>query len=99
MKDIVCTWCGATSHIENMCHSEANGFARGGKSGGGRGQGKCGRGKGGDYSSFGEEELEQGCTEVRIGEVNMGTRNGDREEKEWVCDGGEDSHMTGDVRP
>ena len=30
-KDSVCTWCGATGHIEKTCYSKANGSARGGK--------------------------------------------------------------------
>ena len=32
-----------------------------------------------------------------IGEINMGTGEGDGEEREWVCDSGADCHMTGDA--
>ena len=32
-----------------------------------------------------------------IGEINMGIGDGDREEREWVCDNGADYHMSGDI--
>ena len=40
--------------------------------------------------------VEQGQSEVMIGEVNMGRGDDDGEEKEWVCDSGADFHMSGD---
>ena len=32
-----------------------------------------------------------------VGEVNMGSGDGDGDEKEWICDSGADFHMTGDI--
>ena len=102
-KDSVCTWCGATGHIEKTCYSKANGAARGGKTGGRgtRGRGRTGRGgygRLGEVEEGGEEEEvpESGHAEALIGEVNMGTGDGDGEEREWVCDSGADFHMSGD---
>ena len=101
-KDSVCSWCGATGHIEKTCYSKLNGAARGGKSNGtgtrGRGSGSAGSGRGG-HVKFGEgqEGEEQGHAEVLIGEVNMGVGDEDGEDKEWVCDSGADYHMTGDI--
>ena len=96
-KESVCTWCGAMGHIEKTCYSKANGAARGGKSGGegGRGRGR-GRGGYGRYGGGGEEEekphvLEQGHSEVLLGEVNMGG------EDTGVGESGADYHMTGDI--
>ena len=37
-----------------------------------------------------------GVHKVLVGEVNMGSGDGDGDEKEWVCDSGADFHMTGD---
>ena len=31
-----------------------------------------------------------------MGEVSMGTGEGDGDEREWVCDSGADYHMSGD---
>lgn len=101
-KDSVCSWCGLVGHIEKTCYSKANGVARGGKSGG-RSGGRTGRGgRGGGFTRFGEGDAdegvsEQGHSEVLIGEISMGTGEGDGEEKEWVCDSGADFHMSGDV--
>ena len=90
-------------HIEKTCYSKANGVARGGKSDGGRGRGRSIRGRGG-YSRYveGEEDTkedggESGYSEVLVGEVNIGTGDGDGEDKEWVCDSGADFHMIGDI--
>ena len=99
-KDSVCTWCGATGHIEKTCYSKANGSARGGKTGGRGSRGRGRGGRGGGYGRLGEveeeEEPEYGYSEALIGEVNMGTGDGDGDEKEWVCDSGADFHMSGD---
>ena len=100
-KDSICTWCGAAGHIEKTCYSKANGAARGGKIDGVRGRGRSSRGRGG-YSRYGEGDTkedvnEQGFSEVLVGEVHMGTGDGDGEEREWVCDSGADFHMTGDI--
>ena len=40
---------------------------------------------------------EHGHAKVLIREINMGIGKGDGEEKEWVCDGGADYHMSGDI--
>ena len=66
-----------------------------------RGRGRPSRGRGG-YSRYGEGDTkedvdEQGFSEVLVGEVHMGTGDGDGEEREWVCDSGADFHMTGDI--
>lgn len=44
-----------------------------------------------------EEKPEQGYSEALMGEVNMGTGEGDGDDKEWVCDSGADFHMSGDA--
>ena len=44
-----------------------------------------------------KEEGEQGHSEALIVEVNMGTGDGDGEEKEWVCDSRADFHLSGDA--
>ena len=97
-KDSVCTWCGAIGHLEKTCYNKTNGSARGGKK---DGRGGRGRGRGGGYSRIGEEgeeeEQEQGHLEALIGEVNMGTSDGDCEDKEWVCDSRADFYMSGDI--
>ena len=101
-KETVCNWCGVVGHIEKTCYSKANGAVRGGKTGG-RGGGRAGRGgRGGGSTRFGEgdadeESSEQGHSEVLIGGINMGTGEGDGEEREWVCDSGADYHMSGDA--
>ena len=101
-KESVCSWCGIFGHIEKICYSKANGAIRGGKTGGGRG-GRTGRGdRGGGSTRFGEgdadgESSEQGHSEVLIGEINMGTGEGDGVEREWVCDSVADYHMSGDA--
>ena len=88
-KDSVCNWCGIVGHIEKTCYSKANGVVRGGRTGG-RPGGRTGRGgRGGGSTRFGEgdadEELnEQGHSEVLIGEISMGTSEGDGEERERV---------------
>ena len=99
-KDSVCNWCGAVGHIERACYNKANGSARGGKIGGERGRGSSGRGRGGGgYSGYGEEDEDndQGHAEVLVGEVCMGTGDGDGVERERVCDSGADYHMSGDT--
>ena len=87
-------------HIEKTCYNKANGVARGGRAGG-RGGGRGRGGRGGGQGRFGEEgveeELEQGQSEALMGEVNMGTGEGDGDDKEWVCDSGADYHMYGDA--
>ena len=98
----MCIWCVKLGHIEEKCYNKANGSARGGKSGSGRGRdsGVSRRGRGGDYSIFvegEEEEEEQGHAEVLVGEVNMGSCDGDGDKKEWVCNSGAGFHMTGDI--
>ena len=98
-KESVCNWCGVVGHIERTCYSKANGSERGGKTGG---RGGRGRGRGVGSSRFGEgegggEETEQGHSEMLLGEVCMGTGDGDGEDKEWVCDSGADFHMSGDI--
>ena len=101
-KDSVCNWCGIVGHIEKTCYSKANGVVRGGRTGG-RSGGRTGRGgRGGGSTRFGEgdayeEPNEQGHSEILIGEISMGTGEGDGEEREWVCDSGADYHMSGDA--
>ena len=100
-KESVCNWCGIVGHIEKTCYSKANGVVRGGRTGG-RSGGRTGRGgRGGGYTRFGEGDAdgdsnEQGHSEVLIGEISMGTGEGDGVEREWVCDSGADYHMSGD---
>ena len=83
-------WCGIVGHIEKTCYGKANGAVRGGKIGGGAG-GRTGRGgRGGRSTRFGEgdadgDSSEQGHSEVLIGEINMGTGEGDGEERESGC--------------
>ena len=101
-KDSVCTWCSGVGHIELTCYSKANGAVRGSKAGGigtrGRGAGSDGgRSQGGGHGKYVEETEDQGHAEVLSAEVNMGSGDGDGEEKEWVCDSGADHHMTGDI--
>ena len=100
-KDSVCTWCAGVGHIELTCYSKANGAPRGGKSGVQRGRGRgAGGARRGGYGRYGqgmEEEAEQGHAEVLVGEISMGSGEGDGEDKEWVCDSGADYHMSGDI--
>ena len=89
-KESVCSWCGIVGHIEKTCYSKANGVVRGGKTGG-RGGGRTARGgRSGGSTRFGEgdtdeESSEQGHSEVLIGEINMGTGEGDGKERESGC--------------
>ena len=99
-KESTCTWCGIVGHIERTCYSKENGSARGSKVGTIRG-GRGGSTRGGRgavrFGEGGEEEVaDQGHSEVLMGEVSMGTGNGDGDEREWVCDSGADYHMSGD---
>ena len=102
-KESVCSWCAVVGHIEKTCYSKANGAARGSKGSGNRGsRGAARGGRGGDYSRYGEGDGnegadDQGHSEVLMGEVSMGTGDGDGDEREWVCDSGADYHMSGDA--
>ena len=85
----MCSWCGIVGHVEKTCYSQENSAVRGGKTGG-RAGGRTGRGgRGGGSTKFGEgdadgESSEKGHFEVLIGEINMGTGEGDGEERERV---------------
>ena len=79
-----------------------NGVVRGGRIGG-RAGGRTGRGdRGGGSTRFGEgdadgEPSEQGHPEILIGEISMGTSEGDGVEREWVCNLVANYHMSGDA--
>ena len=102
-KESVCSWCAVVGHIEKTCYSKANGAARGSKGSDNRGgRGAARGGRGGGYSRYGEGDGnegadDQGHSEVLMGEVSMGTGDGDGDEREWVCDSGADYHMSGDA--
>ena len=96
-KASICSWCCGVGHLELTCYSKESGVARGSKAGSSRGRGGRSAGRRG-YSRYGqgEDEEDPGHAEVLIGEISMGSGEGDGEEKEWVCDSGADYHMSGD---
>lgn len=104
-KGSVCGWCGGVGHLEVTCYSKESGVPRGSKAGSPRGGargGARGRGRGrrGGYGRYGEGEEEYdpgpGHADVLMGEVNVGSGDGDGVIGSFVADSGADYHMSGD---